>query len=154
MGMCRFDGSSAAPETHLFTPSVSSYALCFLFFEKFCIFRSIFHWFWQNISSKHTHFGKNLFPRPYFLKKKIHSVDPTFENLCGTYLLPSLPPPPPPPMCTEQEGNLRFKGESAVVAILASPMEVSSFCIFSLLSRPSNFVKHVLPFSCGLNAHI
>ena len=37
-GMCRFDdpfsGPSAAPETHLFTPSVNSYALRFLFFEK------------------------------------------------------------------------------------------------------------------------
>ena len=78
-----FSGSSAATAAHLFTPSVSSYALCF--FEKFSIFRPISLRSWQNFSSKHINFGKKFVPKTLFLKKKIHSVDPAFENLCGVY---------------------------------------------------------------------
>ena len=59
-----FSGASAAPETHLFTLSVSSYALRFPFFEKIGIFRPISLRFWQNFSSKHINFGDNSFPRP------------------------------------------------------------------------------------------
>ena len=56
-------GSSAVPDTHLFTPSVGSYALHFPFFKKIGIFRPISLQFWQNLSSKHTHTQKS-FPRP------------------------------------------------------------------------------------------
>ena len=74
-GMCRFDdppflGSSAAPETHLFTPSVSSYALQFPFFEKFCIFRPISLRFWQNCSSKHTIFWQKFVTKTLVFKEK------------------------------------------------------------------------------------
>ena len=71
--------SSAAPETHLFTPSVSYYALhfplfFFFFFEKFSIWRPISLWFWQNFGSKPTTFGKNLFCRPYLWKPAWHRL--------------------------------------------------------------------------------
>ena len=79
MGICAtlmapFSGSSAAPETHLFTPSVSSYALRFPFFGKFSIFWSISLRFWQNFRSEHTNFGKKFVSKPLVFKEKFHSV--------------------------------------------------------------------------------
>ena len=61
--------SSAVPETHLFTPSVSSYELPFS--EKFSIFRPISLRFWQNFSSKHTNFGENFSQDPSFLRRNL-----------------------------------------------------------------------------------
>ena len=97
---------------HHFTPSVSSYALSFPFFKKKKkkkkkktqnktkqnrISRPISLRFWQNFSSKHTNWWKFV-PRTlvYFFfsflfsfEEKICSEDPTFENLCGTWVHPS-----------------------------------------------------------------
>ena len=61
-----FSGSSAAPETHLFTPSVSSYALRFPFFEKFSILGLLL-----------SDFGKISAPNTLILAK-ICSQDPSF----------------------------------------------------------------------------
>ena len=55
-------------------------------FEKNCIFKPNFLWFWL-FSSWNTNCSRNLFPGPTFKPKKISSGDPTFENLGGTYLL-------------------------------------------------------------------
>ena len=49
------------------------------------------------------------------------------------------------------QGN--WKGESVVVAILPSPMEVSYCTSRFFHSRPSNFVKSELPFPLGLKSH-
>ena len=65
-----FSGSSATPETHLFTPSVSSYALRIPFFEKFGIFRPISLWFWQNFSSKHIKFWQKCAPKTLVFQEK------------------------------------------------------------------------------------
>ena len=76
-----FSGSSAAPATYLFfTNSVSSYVLHFLFFQKFGVRTCwpISLQFRQNFSSKHTNFGENLFPRPYFFLWKNPFCRPYF----------------------------------------------------------------------------
>ena len=77
-GMCHFDdlfwSSSAAPETHLFTPSVSSYALRFPFFEKFDIFRPISLQF----SAPHT---KKIIPETLVFKEKNQFCRPCFWKL-------------------------------------------------------------------------
>ena len=62
--MTPFLGSSAAPETHLFTPSVSSYAFYFLFFEKLSNLGPFLSNFGKILGLTHTNFGKNLFPKP------------------------------------------------------------------------------------------
>ena len=54
--------------------------------------------------------------------------------------------------CRSVVGTQRnVKGESALVAILLS--KLLYLHIFSLQSRPSNFVQHVLLFSCGFKSH-
>ena len=84
--MTPFSGSSTAPETHFFTPiSVSSYALLYLFLNSASLGPFLSDFGKISAPNTHTNFDKNLFPVPLLFKKKICSVDPTFENLCSTY---------------------------------------------------------------------
>ena len=76
-----FSGYSAAPETHLFTPSVNFYALCFPFSKILAILGPFFSDFGKISAPTHLIHSQD----PSFLRKKICSVDPTFENPCGTY---------------------------------------------------------------------
>ena len=81
-----FSGSSATPETHFFTLGVSSYAFQFPFLKN-SAFLDPFYSDFGKISAPNTLIlVKSCSKDHSFLrKKKICSVDPTFENLCGIY---------------------------------------------------------------------
>ena len=81
-----FLGSSAAPETHLFTPSVSFYALHFPFFKKLAFLGPFLSDFGKFSAPNTLILAKICSQDPSMLRKKIRSVDPTFENPCGTCL--------------------------------------------------------------------
>ena len=71
----------------------------FYFSENFAIFSPIFCWFWLNFNFWETHFRKNFILVTPVSSQKISSEDPTFENLGGTYIVPTqnfseYPPPP------------------------------------------------------------
>ena len=77
-------GYSAAPETHIFTPSVNSYALCFLFFGKILHFQAHFSPTWAKFQLQTQSFWRNFVPKTLVFKEKISSLDPTLE-------IPSIP---------------------------------------------------------------
>ena len=79
-----FSGSSAAPETrYLLTPSVSSYAFRF---SKNSTFLGTFFSDFGKISAPNTLMLAKFRSQDLSVYEKIRSVDPTFENPCGTYL--------------------------------------------------------------------